>query len=639
MREPWNRSDHRGDWLNFQQSSEDRRWPKYVHLQHPSSTNKANYSVRSNMTINKAGLRLFSYRRMPAPDGMLPLPGRLTWALFPAAALATILGAAGCSSNDPLHAYASGKSSNFAEQAGATLREEGANAFALGKPQSAEVLYTELAGRHPYNASLHTLLALSWHQRSDAEPEALSMAAAGYEVALRAQPGHFWAAAMAGRSALDRGRFGEAVTYFARAVMARPTDGRAMLALASAAYRAGDASLAAVAASRAVELNPEGELRAAAVELAAIAAAANHEAGTARSYLAVLSSLDAEHATVTGRRVEQLVMTSALDDEPASAEKSTALGVSDSGVAAGDQLTVDVAIVLSQNSKQEKLGVNLLDGLSLTYGYGRQETDTHSTATGFDPVDAAQTVITTAIGIPQLSYNLNLFNRRGQFYSVVARPSLTAFRNEVSEFFVGRTLKVAVGGINVTALEQIDIGIEMKVLPYEITETGARLRIEVTRSFLTSDPAGSFAESLTTFRQRVAATAEVRFGETLILSGLSEHVDDSIHSRTPVLGNIPVVNALFSQRSQTNRQDAALVLVTPSRATRLPGRAFVRSGIVDKLTHLWTRVVDPGSNVEAITERLERSVRFLRMSPSDTSFVWPSPLHDQDEILAELNHD
>jgi type II secretory pathway component GspD/PulD (secretin) len=296
------------------------------------------------------------------------------------------------------------------------------------------------------------------------------------------------------------------------------------------------------------------------------------------------------------------------------------------------QISVDVTIVLAQNTARERIGMNLLDGLRLQYGYNRQTTrrEDHVSPGTFERV------ITEGIGVPQLSYNLNLFNRGGQFYQVVARPTLTAYRGEASEFFVGRTLKVAVGGVNLGQLEQFDIGIEMKVTPIEITAEGTRVRIETGRSFLTSDPTGTFSEALTTFRQRVAATAEIRFGETLVLSGLSESVDDSTFSKTPVIGDVPVVGSLFNERQKATRRDAVLILVTPSRPAALPGHPWARPEAVERLAKLWTEIVDPSSNGVDAAARLRRMRMFTRMSPGDAPLAWPDPAKVSGQLLGQL---
>src|SRR6185295_8956900 len=101
---------------------------------------------------------------------------------------------------------------------------------------------------------------------------------------------------------------------------------------------------------------------------------------------------------------------------------------------------------------------------------------------------------------------------------------------------------VGVSGINLGFVQPIDIGTSVKVTPSEITPAHARFKIEVVRSFVASDLGGTFAQSLTTYKQSVNGTVEVDFGKTAILSGLYEAVDLGATSKVPVLGDVPIAS-------------------------------------------------------------------------------------------------
>ena len=506
------------------------------------------------------------------------------------------------------------------------VMDKGLAALRAGDSKLAIHAFAELAAREPRNGTAQALLGLSYQLSADKDPQALDLALAGYDLAARAEPGQYWPAAMAGRGAFDQGKYDDALSHFSRAALLRPNDAATLSAVAASAYMSGDAALASLAAGRAAALDPgaKGEN----LRLATLAAAANGEAALAQERLAVLATRFPSVADDIRPRVAALVQTAALDT-PVTAEAAAA-------PVAPDQVSLDVAIILSQNTQQERNGFNLLDGLSLQYGGGRQSSRTITSDNGIRTGNSYQRVLTASISIPQINYNLNLFNRGGQNYSVVARPQLTAYRGEQSEFFVGRTLRVAVNGVNTASLETIDVGIDLKVTPIEITPTGTRVKIEAGRSFLTADPAGSFAEALTTFRQRVVATAEIGFGETLLLSGLNEAVDDRTYSKTPLLGDLPVVGNAFNERNSTRRRDSVMVLVTPARPMLVPGRAWARSDAAASLVKLWTEVVDPRSNAAVTAETLGKMRLFTRMTRSDASTTFPDVRSASEQMIGEL---
>ncbi|MEP9400555.1 tetratricopeptide repeat protein [Sphingomonas silueang] len=507
------------------------------------------------------------------------------------------------------------------------LRDRGAAMLIARQGDRALPMLSELVARQPRDGAAQTLLALAWHQAGASRGDAIDLALAGYDLAARADPGGSWPAALSGRATFDQGRYAEASEHFARAVALRPDDARLLGSLGAAAYMAGDAMLAGIASARAVAV--DGGRNPDLLRLAALAAAAGGDGGTARRYATRLEVVAPVLAAATHARIAQIEQTAAID-------RPVPLDAPPQGPGSTDQVSVDVAIVLSQNTRRERSGINLLDGLSLQYGLGRNSTRTVRDDGGSGGANDYQRVLTSAITVPQLNYNLNLFSRGGQYYSVVARPQLTAYRGEPSEFFVGRSLKVAVNGIQSGSLEQIDIGVELKVTPVEITATGTRVKIEASRSFVTADPAGSFAEALTTFRQKVAATAEIRFGETLLLSGLNETVDDMTFSKTPVLGDLPVVGNLFHERGKTQRRDAVIVLVTPSRPTGLAGRPFARGEHAARLTRLWTQVVDPMSDAAATAMRLSQMRMFSRMTRGDVTLAFPDAATAAGEMLEEI---
>ncbi len=525
----------------------------------------------------------------------------------------------------PVYARENDVQARLASLPVSTLFDNGSQALRKGDSLAAATSFAEVVSRHPQDATAQTLLALSYHMSADSRPEAMDMALAGYDLAVRAEKGQYWPSALAGRAAFDRGRYGEALSHFSRALLLRPSDVKLVSAVATSAYMSGDLGLARVAAERAVALSKQSDVSI--LKVAALANAASGDQEAAQRHLATLTSLSPQEGDVVRARVDDLLKTAPLD-APLSEGNVQAIGP----IPVSDQVSVDVAIILSQNTMRARTGLNLLDGLRLQYG----GTSNVSVNSDRDGETSYQRVITESITVPQLNYNLNVFSRGGQTYSVVARPQLTAYKGEQSEFFIGRTLKVAVGGINSGSLEQIDIGIEMKVTPIEITATGTKVRIETGRSFLTSDPAGTFSEALTTFRQKVVATAEIKFGETLLLSGLTESVDDKTNSKALLLGDLPVVGNAFNERNKLQRRDAVLVLVTPSPTTTVQGRPWARPEAVERLTKFWTQVIDPQSDAKVAEAQLAHGRAFTRMSKTDVAPPFYDPSRAVSEVISEL---
>jgi len=55
----------------------------------------------------------------------------------------------------------------------------------------------------------------------------------------------------------------------------------------------------------------------------------------------------------------------------------------------------------------------------------------------------------------------------------------------------------------------------------------------------------------------------MRDGQTLILAGIIQESDRSSVTKVPILGDIPILGALFRSSSTTRQRNEVIVLVTP----------------------------------------------------------------------------
>jgi type IV pilus assembly protein PilQ len=83
-----------------------------------------------------------------------------------------------------------------------------------------------------------------------------------------------------------------------------------------------------------------------------------------------------------------------------------------------------------------------------------------------------------------------------------------------------------------------------------------------------SSPGGSIATSdgaITLLQERTLNSGEIRLrdGQTLILSGIIQESDRTSVSKVPILGDIPILGALFRSTSKANSRQEVIVLLTP----------------------------------------------------------------------------
>lgn len=499
------------------------------------------------------------------------------------------------------------------------LQSRAIESLRRGDATTARDAAQELVLADPRSSRAHLLLAASHHLAGD--PASLDLAQSGYSAARQFAGNSSWAALLAGMASLQHSQPEQAVEQFASAALADPEQVLAFEGLAAAAYANGQIELAQTAAERARQLSADSAIG---WRMATLSAAGR---GDGMRVKTLLTQPPVQVPAVERQWVEQrshsLLRTAAVDQDvaqsssdpaarPTEPPTGDAVGRTDPPpVSAPNQMTVDVTMILVDDQRSTAFGVNLLDGLRGIFSIGRSVTAA-STGAGY----TGTTTITRAIRIPDITYNLNIFNRGNRYYEVIARPSLTSFAGQQSTFFVGEQLFVQVSGVNSAQVEKIDVGVGLKITPQQIREDGTQFRVEVERSFLSDQAIGSFAQGLATFKQSVAATGDVRFGETLILSGLSESVTDGQRSRTPVLGDIPAVNVLFSRSTRLDRSRSVMVLVTPSRPAGLP-RTRIVAPAVQRLIELWDKVIERQHGLDALSARIQRSPKFTRAAVGD----------------------
>ncbi|RAK54248.1 hypothetical protein DJ017_06780 [Phenylobacterium soli] len=229
---------------------------------------------------------------------------------------------------------------------------------------------------------------------------------------------------------------------------------------------------------------------------------------------------------------------------------------------------MDTVILRTDDIRTDGHGLNLLDGLSFFVGdsISLSKTITNGVVTkqrtwsrGVSLGDAADSGI---------AYSLNIANASNERTDVLARPSLLALDRQPAMFFSGSTVSVALispqGGGG--TIQDKPVGVSLSVTPTFVDDDTMLVSVKAVRSFFEETaPSATFAQSVQTSRNMVTANVMMRYGQTLILSGLSEREEASTDSRTPVLGKAPGLQYLFRRRDSRDFTRSVVILLTPRR--------------------------------------------------------------------------
>lgn len=183
--------------------------------------------------------------------------------------------------------------------------------------------------------------------------------------------------------------------------------------------------------------------------------------------------------------------------------------------------------------------------------------------------------------------------RRDGLVKVLAEPNIVAISGQEASFLAGGKIFIpvardpGVGGIPVITLEEKEFGVGLKFTP--VVLDGGRIHLKVAPEvselsqtgspFLTVGGVTSVLPSFTT--RRAQTTVQLMDGQSLAIAGLIKNNVTETVSKFPVLGELPVLGALFrSSEFQTDRSELMFVvtprLVKPlSESVALPTDSFV----------------------------------------------------------------
>ncbi len=156
--------------------------------------------------------------------------------------------------------------------------------------------------------------------------------------------------------------------------------------------------------------------------------------------------------------------------------------------------------------------------------------------------------------------------RENNLLRVLAEPNLTLISGEQGEFLAGGEIPIPVPqGDQTLTIEYKSFGIKLKALPVVMGDGRIRVRVEPEVSDLDRSTGVTIAGvSVPGFRVRQLSTeVELVSGQTFVLAGLLDSSVSASKQVTPLLGDVPVLGALFRSTRYQRRETELVVLITP----------------------------------------------------------------------------
>lgn len=509
-----------------------------------------------------------------------------------------------------------------------TVRVKALTSFSM-KPKEVRDLLDNALMKDPNSVQLNFLSGLVYDAQSAAGSEGRQLARVGYLTALRADPTYWPANYQLGLLAMEDGDALSAQRHFIGAGFYATEVPMVFYALARAAYCTGDKASAMLALNRAMELT--APTYANEYETAALVYAANGDRAAAESWVEKLEAATGKPAARQLRsRVSALLQPAPAPAWPAitatapamaapaapavaaprrpalpkggatpaagsaqmalqgatppvpgappasaspSQAGSTAAPAPQSPAASGRRkmATVDVVIIRRKEARAVTTGINLMDALSLQFGstlVNSERSRTVDRLAGSTSADIVNTINNVNLTVPTVTYSLNIANAAGNKSSIDARPTLLVYDGQTAKVFSGGTLTYAASGQLSSQSYTKEVGLSLTVTPTFNDDGTVTLAISTAlETFINTEAAGSFREAVQTDKSSTEITADLRFGDTVIVSAGRFNNFQVGRDGTPVLGDIPVIGNLFKQASSSYESNDLLVLLSLRRET------------------------------------------------------------------------
>jgi Flp pilus assembly secretin CpaC len=211
-------------------------------------------------------------------------------------------------------------------------------------------------------------------------------------------------------------------------------------------------------------------------------------------------------------------------------------------------IETDVQFIQVSGDKNKDMGYNVLDSLGVSMG------GTGTGGTGFGgkiPVNFGVSATASA------KIKALLGDGTGK---IVAQPHISTKSGEEGHFQSGGTKYFSVqGSLGAGNLQSVDYGVILTVKPMLQGRDRIQNKVTVEVSMPVPDASGV----LTLQKYSTDCTSLCKVGESMVLSGMVQQIANSNSSKTPLLGDVPLLSLFFSNKTSDKSRNEFVIVVTP----------------------------------------------------------------------------
>ncbi|MGK0272839.1 MAG: general secretion pathway protein D [Cocleimonas sp.] len=154
--------------------------------------------------------------------------------------------------------------------------------------------------------------------------------------------------------------------------------------------------------------------------------------------------------------------------------------------------------------------------------------------------------------------------------NILSTPTVLALDNEEASIVIGQNVPFVTGTTTNTTtgttnpfqtIERQDVGITLKIKPQ--INAGDSIRLDVEQEVSSIAASAASASDIITNKRSIKTSAMIEDGQVLVLGGLMEDTFTDQITKTPILGDVPVLGKLFRSSTTTKKKQNLMVFIHP----------------------------------------------------------------------------
>ena len=234
-----------------------------------------------------------------------------------------------------------------------------------------------------------------------------------------------------------------------------------------------------------------------------------------------------------------------------------------------------------------------------------------------------------------LGIKMDLLQQNGAAHTL-SEPSVLCSNNQDAEIYVGETRSILVSSSEGDTKDAVvrnkysreDIGISLKVKPRLSSNSKVALQVEATIEDVVPG-SGASSDRPTTTKRKVTTNAIVDNAQTVILGGLMKSSGGKTVTKIPILGDIPVLGALFTSTNYSESKVNVVIYLTPYIIRKSSDLNKLREflGELDRIGAKYSKYVRQKLAERAgIEEDIPQNIKYTTPATSNVKSVKRDPL-------------